>query len=408
VRGDLRPRGDRSAIEANARSARRPVGRDLAGVRAEARGGVLRRDPALERCPAELEVLLLQRELPERHPERDAHLGLHEVHVRDFLRHGVLDLDPGVHLDEDVLTRALPRGVEQELDGSRVHVADRLREGDRVAVHRLPDRLVEVGCGSDLDDLLVAPLHGAVALEEVDGLPRRVRQDLDLDVARAHDGLLEEHRRVAEGAVGLAHRLFERGAQLLLGVDAAHPSAAAAGDRLGEDGEADLLGPAEQLLDVPRGGCGLQNRNARRDGVFLGRDLVARHLEHLRRRTDERDARVGGCLGKVRVLGEEAVARVDRVRSGLVRYPDDLRDIQVGADGMPDLADLVGLIGLEPVHGVPVLVREDGDRLGSQLECGAKCTNSNLATIGHEDLLEHPVPSLDLPSLGRENSGNWP
>ena len=43
-------------------------------------------------------------------PLRNAHLGLHKINVGDLLGDGVLDLDPWIHLDEDVLARTRPFG----------------------------------------------------------------------------------------------------------------------------------------------------------------------------------------------------------------------------------------------------------------------------------------------------------
>ena len=155
-------------------------------------------------------------ELCERLPRCDADLRHHEVDVRDLLGDGVLDLDARVHLDEHVLAGALALRVEEELDGAGVDVADRLRERDGVAVQGRAHVVGEVRRGRDLDDLLVAALHRAVALEQVHRLARGIRQHLHLDVARAEHRLLEEHRRVAEGAVGLAHRLLEGAAEVVL------------------------------------------------------------------------------------------------------------------------------------------------------------------------------------------------
>ena len=133
--------------------------------------------------------------------------------------------------------------------------------------------------------------------------------------------LLEEHGRVAERAVRLAHRGLERLAQVFLRVDATHAAPAAAGDGLREDREADLVGAREQRLDVV--GCRgrLEHGNAGRDRVLLRGDLVAGHLEHVAARADEGDAGLGGGLGEVRVLGEEAVARVDRVGAATPSRP---------------------------------------------------------------------------------------
>jgi hypothetical protein len=62
----------------------------------------------------------------------------------------------------------------------------------------------------DLDDLLVAALHGAVALVQVDDVAVLVAEDLHLDVLRARDVLFEEDRGIAEGAAGLALRFVEQ------------------------------------------------------------------------------------------------------------------------------------------------------------------------------------------------------
>ncbi len=203
VRRNLCATVHRATIEADSGTPRRAVRRDLARVGAEAGRRVFRRDPALQRGAAQSKVLLLETELGKRLPRGNAHLRLHEVDIRDLLGDGVLDLDARVHLDEKVLAFALTNRVEQKLDGSRVLVVDGPRKRDRVAVHGLADVLIQVRSRRDLDHLLVATLHGAVTLEQVDGLAGRIGEDLNLDVPRAHHGLLEKHGGVAKRAVGL-------------------------------------------------------------------------------------------------------------------------------------------------------------------------------------------------------------
>ncbi len=138
VRADLRPRRGRAAVEADTGATRRAVRRDLAGVGAEALGRVLGRDTALQRRAAQADVVLRELQIGERLARGDPHLRLDEVDVRDLLGDGVLDLDARVHLDEDDLARARTRGLEQELDGARVLVADRPGERDGVAVQVHP------------------------------------------------------------------------------------------------------------------------------------------------------------------------------------------------------------------------------------------------------------------------------
>ena len=269
MRGDLGAGVRRPAVEADARAAGGAVRRDLAGVGTEAVGRVLGGDPALERGAAQRDGVLGEAEVGQRLAGRDPHLRLDEVDVGDLLGDRVLDLDPRVHLDEDV---AAVR-VEQELDGARVAVADLAGEPHRVGAHPVAQLRREVRRRRDLDHLLVPALHRAVALEEVDHVALGVGEDLHLDVPRVGDRLLDEHGRVAEGALALAHADLDRLAQVGLLVHPAHAPAAAAGDRLDEQRVAEVLRGGDQRVDVVVRLDGAQRRYAgglgRRDARAL-------------------------------------------------------------------------------------------------------------------------------------------
>ena len=246
VWADLGADEHRATVEAHAAATGRAVDGDLAGIRAEAVGGVLGGDAALQGGAAHVDVGLAHVEVVERLAGGDPHLGDDEVDVGDLLGDGVLHLDPRVHLDEDVAAVL----AEEELDGARVEVADRLGEPHGIRAHLVTRRGVEVRRGRDLDDLLVAALHRAVALEQVQHGAGGVGEHLHLDVPRVDHGLLEVERRVAEGGVGLALGRLEGLAQGGGVVDAAHPAPAAAGDGLDEHREADALGRRGQLVEV--------------------------------------------------------------------------------------------------------------------------------------------------------------
>ena len=78
---------------------------------------------------------------------------------------GMLHLHARVHLDEVELVL-----LEQELEGARAAVADLAAGfGAALADARLEPRIDERG-GRLLDDLLVAALHGAVAIAQIDGV----------------------------------------------------------------------------------------------------------------------------------------------------------------------------------------------------------------------------------------------
>ena len=133
-------------------------------------------------------------------------LALHHVVAGHLLGDGVFDLNARIDLDEVELAGV---GVDEELDGGGVVEPDGPADGQRRVEDALPQGRVEVRRRGDLDDLLVAALDGAVALEEVDEAAVPVAEQLHFDVAGAADELFEEHVGDAEGGAGLAAGLVE-------------------------------------------------------------------------------------------------------------------------------------------------------------------------------------------------------
>ena len=108
-------------------------------------------------------------------------------------------------------------------------VADRAGELECVAAEPVGEAGVHRRRGRLLDELLVAPLHGAVALAELDQVAVRVAEHLDLDVSRIGEVPLDVHRAVAEEPVAVgAHRVERRRQLRLVGRDAEADAAAAA------------------------------------------------------------------------------------------------------------------------------------------------------------------------------------
>src|SRR5213594_3490164 len=132
----------------------------------------------------------------------------YEISVRDWssdVCSSDLDLEAGVYLEEVEGAR----GVQDELDGAGVVVADRPSRGDRRGAHPPPALVVERRRRRLLDDLLMTALDRALALEAVDERPVHVAEDLDLHVPRRADVAFDEERIVAEGALRLAPRRLE-------------------------------------------------------------------------------------------------------------------------------------------------------------------------------------------------------
>ena len=98
-----------------------------------------------------------------------------------------------------------------------------------------------------LDELLVTPLQGTIALEQVDYVTVAVGEDLHLDVARLLDVLFEVDAAVLEGVLGLLTGLLEAGLKTDVVAGHAHAAAAAAGRRLDQHRVADAVRQSQGL-----------------------------------------------------------------------------------------------------------------------------------------------------------------
>ena len=265
------------------------------------------------------------------------------------------------------------------------------------------------GGWSALHDLLVAPLHGAVALEEVDDPAVGVREHLDLEVAGPPDEPFEVDVVLAEGGGRLAPRREQGRLEPFRPLDDPHAAPPPAPARLDDPGKADRA--AHDL----EGGLGVRGKRLRRgDRGHAGRrrdgprgDLVAEPAQGLGTRPDESDTGGGAGLRELRRFGQEPVAGVDGVAPRLDRDPDDVVHREIGGDRPEPLADAIGLVGLGAMEGEPVLVREHRDRGLPHLVGRAQDANRDLAAIRHQDSRKLAHWSL-VPAPGRTVGDDTP
>ena len=353
--------------------------------------GILGVDAALDGVPGQHDALLGELQLL---AGGHLHLGAHQVHAGDHLGHGMLHLDAGVHLHE--VEGGVLR-IEQELDGARVVVAGPLGAGHRHLAHLLAHLRRHRRAGALLDELLVAPLDGAVALPQVHHVAVLVADELDLDVAGLGEVTLQVHAAVAEAGQGLGRGHGIELLQLVLVQGHAHAATAAAGGGLDDDrvahgarGADGLVQGLDQAVGAGDGGdAGLLHGG-------LGRGLVAHGADGVRRGPDEGDAVLLAHLGELGVLREEAVARMDAVGVGQLGGRQDLLHVQVAQLGA-GRTDADVLVGEVDVQGMGVGGGMHRHGLDAHLLAGADDPERYFAAVGDEDLLEHQ-PCIQLRS----------
>ena len=162
-------------------------------------------------------------------------------------------------------------------------------------------------------------------------LPCVVGQHLDLDVAGMLDVLFQVDVGVAEGGLGLGLGLLNGGLQGQVVQRHAHAAPAAAGRRLDQHREADLVGDPQRPRPRPSTSPSLPGTvgTSTSLGQPPGGVLVAHQGHRLVRGADELDLATAADLGEVGVLGQKAVARVDRLHVADLGGADHAVDLQV-------------------------------------------------------------------------------
>ena len=183
----------------------------------------------------------------------------------------MLDLQPRVHFQEVKASVS----VHQHLDGRQGSVAKAAEETSqahaevarRTFVHERRRRL--------LDHLLMAPLHRTIAVMEAQRAAHSVSDDLELDMPGFSEPALEEHRAIAEEALGEAPRLGKRVRELIRAIDTLHPDAAAPRRRLDQKRIADRLRKRLGVPIVRKWSARRQRREASLDHHLPRTGLVA-------------------------------------------------------------------------------------------------------------------------------------
>ena len=359
-----------------------------AGGGQELRVRVFGADARLDRMAVDAQLLLLQ---GQRLARGHAQLPLHQVRSGNGFGHRMLDLEPGVHLHEEEAQIAVGRRLGDELHRAGTHITHRLgcRHGRRA--HLAPPCLAHAGRGGFFQHFLVASLHRAVALEQVDAVAVGVAEHLDFNVPRPRDIAFHQHRVVTKTVDGFALARGQRGVEFLRGGHHAHALAAPPGAGLDEHRVADAAGLAfEQrrvlvgtVITGHQGHAGLLHQ-------LLGRGLQAHGLDGRGWRADEHQAGIGAGLREVFVLAQKAIAGMHGLRTRGQGRGNDAVGAQITFLGCI-AADVNGFIASEHMLGLGVRVGVHGHRAHAELAGCRRNPAGDFAAIGNQNLLEHAV-----------------
>lgn len=237
-----------------------------------------------------------------------------------------------------------------------------------------------------LDQLLVAALEGAVAGGDDHDIAVGVGQALRLDVPGLVEVALHEALAAPERGDGLADGRVVQLRDLFEGTGDLQAASAAAEGGLDGDRQAVLPGEGDDLVGArDRVGRAYHQRGPGALGDVPGGDLVAQVADGLRRRADPGQVRVQNGLGEFGVLGQEAVAGVDRVRPRVLGRLEHLGHVQIaGCRGVTAQGER--LVRRADMQGIPVGFGVDGYAHDPGVPAGTGNADSDFATVGDEHL----------------------
>ena len=317
-------------------------------------------------------------------PRRHSQLSPYDVDAGDLLGDGVLHLDARIDLDE---VEAAGVGVDEEFHRAGILVAcgapDRQSRFADGAAHAG----IEIRGGSHLHHLLMPPLHGAVALEEVHQPPMLVAEELHFDVPGPLDEFFDKHTRTAEGCLAFALRALQRHGEFVLATHNAHSPAAAAMGGFKHHRPAEILGDRKGIGETGhRLRAAGQDRHARFLGEAAGSGFVAEGAQQFDARPDKLDPGSAAGGSEIGVFREEAVAGVDGIDAVRLRQGHDRFDVEVGADRFAGAAHQIRFVCLEAMEGEAILVGVDRDGADAEFVGRAEHADGDLAAVGHKQL----------------------
>ena len=185
--------------------------------------------------------------LPERQlfSSGNPQLQMHKVQAGDQFGYRVLHLKPGVHFQKIKVAFA----IDQEFYGTGVGVPSR---------HTPAHFFIDDGGRRFFNDFLMAALHGALALTQINHVAVLVTKHLDFNVTRVLNEFLKVDFPIIERAQRFALRRFKTRLQIGGLANQAHPLAAAAGCRLDHYREANLRSHCFRFRNA-QASCGARN-----------------------------------------------------------------------------------------------------------------------------------------------------
>ncbi len=309
----------------------------------------------------------------------NADLLFHQVHAYHFFGDGMLHLKTGIHLQKIEIAVL----VHQKFDSPGSRIVHRPSGSHRLFPHLLTELRSKERRRTLLHNLLIAALHRALAVEQMNHIAVIVTQNLEFYMMGFFykflqiDRIISErrHRLGTSGVVCLHHFIFT--------VYQPHPFTTTSHRCLQHDGIAYLITDTYRLFSALqrlfRTG---HHRHTSGNHALTGGNLVTHRLHRLSGRTDKDDPLLLATAGKIGILGQETITRVYGIGMMLSGSFNDSIYIQITFLGSGRTYQ-AGFICIHHMTRRTVGFREDRHRADAHFFTRAHNAHGYLATVGN-------------------------
>ena len=246
---------------------------------------------------------------------------MYNVDAGDLFGHRVFHLHTRIDFDKIKFTRI---NVHQELDCACAFIIHMGTDFATEFTNLLALGYTQVGCWRTLHHFLIAPLHGAVTLEQVIDIALFITEDLHFDVPRPQDHFFQIAFAVAKGCFGFTSAFLYFFDKIIRPIDGPHATPATAPRGFEHEGKAnrrrlllDKIKIIAQYISCRDYGYASCHGNAPCTG------LVAKRTHGFGPGADKHNScRITG-FDKFRIFGQQPVAGMNRICARHFRNTDN-------------------------------------------------------------------------------------
>ena len=176
---------------------------DLSWTWCKVKGRIFRIDPAFNGMTGNLDIFLTHRQFL---AFSNLNLLFHDINSSDKFCHGMLNLNPSIHLHEVKFAFTF---IVKKLDCPSIFIANRFCRADSCRSDLVSNCLTDCYGWRFFEDFLVVSLKGTIPFTQMNHMSKLVSQNLNLNMTSWVDDAFKVHSSIAKGRLSFCRSRFK-------------------------------------------------------------------------------------------------------------------------------------------------------------------------------------------------------